>query len=119
MKKLVCIVCPKGCSLTVQRKESGQWEVTGNLCKRGETYAIQEASCPMRTLTTSVWVDQGDYKLVSVKTDRGIPKKMIDELLQKIETLRITAPISVGQILLKNVDGNGANLVATRKVQRR
>ena len=35
MKKLVCIVCPRGCRLTVEEGE--EIRVSGNACPRGET----------------------------------------------------------------------------------
>ena len=33
MKELICIVCPRGCRLTVD--ENNDYAVTGNSCKRG------------------------------------------------------------------------------------
>ena len=37
---LTCIVCPRGCALTVRLDESGKpLSVSGNACKRGEAYA--------------------------------------------------------------------------------
>ena len=36
MKELVCIVCPKGCRLSVD--EENGFAVTGNSCPRGEEY---------------------------------------------------------------------------------
>ena len=34
MKELICIMCPKGCHLTVD----DELNVTGNTCPRGVTY---------------------------------------------------------------------------------
>ena len=48
--ELTCIVCPMGCRITVENA-GGEYRVSGNTCKRGETYAIQAITCPMRTLT--------------------------------------------------------------------
>ena len=38
MKELICIVCPRGCRLTVD--ENNDYAVTGNSCKRGEVYGM-------------------------------------------------------------------------------
>ena len=40
MKELVCIVCPKGCRLSVD--EENGFAVTGNSCPRGEEYGKRE-----------------------------------------------------------------------------
>ena len=118
MKKhnLVCILCPKGCSLTAVY-EGGEWIVNGNSCKRGHEYAIQEMICPKRTVTSSVWVDKGDYKLLSVKTDRTIPREKIDQVLAQLAKVHVLAPIDAGDVIIENVAGTGANIVATRKIK--
>ena len=47
IKEMTCIRCPMGCRLTVT-KDGDQYTVTGNTCRRGEEYGIQDMSCPMR-----------------------------------------------------------------------
>jgi len=116
--ELICIICPRGCRLKVEQDQAGNWNVTGNNCKRGIDYGIQEATCPTRTLTTSIWVKDGDYKLVSVKTDRPIPRERIPEALEKLRGMVVNAPIAIGQVIIENIGETGANIVATRKVER-
>ena len=48
MRELVCIVCPKGCSMRIEEKD-GSYTVSGNTCKRGAEFAISEMTRPMRT----------------------------------------------------------------------
>ena len=38
MKELTCIVCPRGCRLSIDEKLN----VTGNFCPRGANYAKDE-----------------------------------------------------------------------------
>ena len=38
-RELVCIICPRGCRLTVEG-EVGNLTVTGNACPKGKQYAI-------------------------------------------------------------------------------
>ncbi|MBM7581792.1 CxxC motif-containing protein [Caldicoprobacter guelmensis] len=116
--ELICILCPRGCRMQVEPGADGQWVVKGNGCSRGKDYALQEMTCPMRTLTTSVWVEGGTYKLVSAKTDRSIPRDKIMEALKQTKRLKVKAPVNIGDVLIENIAGTGANLVATRKVER-
>ena len=41
MSKLVCIVCPRGCTMEVT-ESGGEYTVTGNFCKRGRDFAIAD-----------------------------------------------------------------------------
>lgn len=114
-----CIVCPRGCHLTAEKTvENGKEiiKVTGNFCPRGVKYATEEMTCPMRTVTSSCYVAGGDEKMVSVKTDDTVPKTKIEDVLAAISTLSLTAPVSVGDVLIKDVAGTGRNVVATRNV---
>lgn len=115
-----CIVCPRGCHLTADwaTDEEGKKyiKVSGNACPRGEKYAIEEMTMPMRTVTSSVYVRGGEEKMASVKTSDTVPKEQIGEVLRAISALEMEAPIRVGQVLIENVAGTGKNVVATRNV---
>ena len=117
-----CILCPRGCHLTAEWTVNEQNEktvaVTGNFCPRGIKYATEEMTQPMRTVTTSVYVEGGDEKMVSVKTSDTVPKAKIDEVLACARQIKATAPLFVGDVLIENVAGTGCDLVATRKVVR-
>lgn len=115
--KLTCISCPRGCRMNVEKK-GDEVVVTGNECKRGETYAVAELTCPMRTITSSIFIDGGDYPLVSVKTKDPVPKAKIKAVLDQIRTLRVTAPTNVGDVIVPDVAGTGVDVVATRKVRK-
>ena len=109
---MTCIVCPVGCRMTVEEKD-GKIVVTGNACKRGEKYALQESTCPMRTLTSLVKLAGGDEPLCPVKTDRAIPKALIGEALRAVKAARAKAPVGIGDIIIENIANTGANLVST------
>lgn len=113
---LTCIACPIGCQITVHMDGDKIASVTGNGCPRGEAYARQEVTAPMRTIATSVKVEGGELPLVSVKTDRPIPKSLIPQLMEVAKSLSVPAPVKIGQVLVPDVLGTGANLVATRAV---
>lgn len=114
---LTCISCPRGCQMQVELRD-GKVNVTGHGCKRGKTYAVAEMTCPMRTLTSSIFIDGGDCPLLSVKTKEPIPKSRIREALEAIRSLRASAPANVGDVVLSDIAGTGVDLVATRKVEK-
>lgn len=117
-RQMVCIVCPVGCRMTVTRDDSGAVIVTGNTCKRGEAYAIDEFTAPKRTVTASVAVEGAPVPLLSVKTNRPVPKEKIGEVLQAIRRARAYAPVEIGDIIIADAVGTGADVVATRRIAR-
>ncbi|MDZ7822044.1 MAG: DUF1667 domain-containing protein [Candidatus Marinimicrobia bacterium] len=52
-KSMVCVVCPLGCKLSIERT-SGGYRVEGSKCKRGKEYAVREFTNPTRMLTSTV-----------------------------------------------------------------
>ena len=115
-KEFVCISCPVGCRLTVWEDEDGAVQVQGNTCPRGKTYGVQEFTAPMRTVTSSVPVQHGEQLMCSVKTDAPVPKARIPEVLAAIRRAGVRAPVRVGDRIVENVAGTGANVVAKRRV---
>jgi len=111
-RNLTCIVCPMGCSLKVILDGDKVVSVSGNTCKRGEEYAVSECTNPVRTVTTTVKTLEGVY--VPVKTDKPIPKGEMINLVKMIANLKISLPIHIGDVIIKDVFG--ANVVATKTV---
>ncbi|MCR5733436.1 MAG: FAD-dependent oxidoreductase [Lachnospiraceae bacterium] len=114
--KLTCIKCPNGCELTVTKNADGSLNVTGNLCPKGLAYAIEEHTHPMRTLTSTVVVDGGEYDAVSVKTETEIPKEKIMDCVEALRDVTVSAPVKVGDVILENVADTGVSIVATGNV---
>ena len=108
-RKIICTCCPMGCHMEVTIVDGKVTEVTGNTCKRGEDYAKNECINPVRTVTSTVKCEDG--KLISVKTDRPIPKHRIPECMKIINTTVAANTISIGDIVVKDVFGS--NIVAT------
>lgn len=115
-KQLTCIVCPIGCGLEVTFHDEDIALVSGNKCKRGNVYAKEECTAPKRTLTTTMGVSGGALPLVSVKSEKSIPKYEIVACMKAIRTVQLNAPVTIGEILVKNVCGLGINIIATRNV---
>lgn len=112
-RQITCIACPMGCRMEVGRNDQGDIEVLHATCKRGIAYGVQEYTCPMRTVTTSVRILDGMRPVCAVKTADVVPKAKIPEILSLLRALRVPAPIAVGQVLVPDVAGTGVALVAT------
>ena len=109
---LTCIVCPRGCALTVKLGDDGSpLSVTGNACKRGITYAENECTHPVRTVTTTVRCEGGS--LVSVKTSAPVPKELMGEVMLQINSCLAPSGLRIGDIVIKNVAGTEADIIAT------
>ena len=111
-KQMTCICCPMGCILTVE-KNGDEYNVSGNTCLRGKNYGIQEMSCPMRTVTSSVKVEGGKRPVCSVKTQINVPKSSIPEVLGEIKNVCVKAPVHIGDVIIENIASTGVALVAT------
>ena len=105
-----CIMCPMGCPLTIE-ESGGEIVVKGNGCPRGEKYGRAEYSHPERVVTTLIKGEKGG--VVSVKTDRPIPKDKIEALLLWAAHFRLSHSVLTGEIIAENAADSGANIVAT------
>jgi len=115
MQRLTCIECPKGCALSVMIEAGKVVGVTGNLCPKGYTYAVAEIESPVRILTSTVATKGLSLKMIPVRTERPIPKGAIFLVMQEIKKIRIEKPVHLGDIIIENCLGLGANLIATRE----
>lgn len=115
MRELTCIGCPIGCALTVQIVGE-EICVCGNGCPRGERYAREEVTCPVRIVASTVELVNGTIARVSVKTERAVPKGKIMECMDEIRRARMLAPVRIGDVAIENCAGTGINVVVTKNV---
>ena len=66
----------------------------------------------VRILTSTVKVD-GEDRLVPVRSDRPIPKELLMDCMAVIRRTVVKAPVSTYDIIIPDVCGCGANIVAT------
>lgn len=109
--KLICINCPKGCELEVEKKGE-EIVVTGHTCPRGEQYGRSEMVNPTRMVTGLVRV-AGMRKPLPVKTKVAIPKAKIDDVLFALHQTTVQLPVSIGDVIISDVSGTGVDVVAT------
>jgi len=111
-RSLTCIVCPRGCQLEVTLNGAGGvLSVTGNACKRGVGYAEAECTRPMRTVTSTMRCEGG--KIIPVKTLPEVPKADIFKVMKEINTTLAPRGLKLGDVIIHNVAGTGADVVAT------
>ena len=107
---LTCILCPRGCTLSVTENLS----VTGNACPRGEKYAIEECTHPVRTVTATVRVANRPDTMLCVKTEAPVPKESMMEVMAHLRSMTVTAPIARGAVIVSDI--LGTKIIATGKV---
>lgn len=115
-KEMICIGCPMGCYLTVDYVGKATRGVSGNRCKVGLEYAEKEISNPERTLTTTVKVKNGHLPLVSVRTNKPIPKNRIFDTMDLLAKIEVEAPVKIGESIVQNIFDTGVNVVATKNI---
>lgn len=117
LKEMTCIMCPSGCELEVNTV-GGEVTVAGNRCPKGYDYAVQEITNPMRNIATSVLVKGGDLPLVSVRLNHVIEKGRIFDVMDEVKKAALTAPVHIGDIIIKNVADTGSDVIATRNIEK-
>jgi CxxC motif-containing protein len=110
--QVTCVCCPRGCTVTAD--PSGT--LSGNGCRKGAAYAQQQLQSPLRRVTGEVRVRGGCADRCSVKTDRPVPTELLDAIRGILSALEAEAPIFVSQVLVRDLCGTGANLVACGNV---
>lgn len=111
----LCIGCPLGCRLEVEQDASDAIvEVRGWSCKKGERYGRQEHTDPRRMVTTTVRIAGAGLARLPVKTSQAVPKAKVREVCRLLRSLTVNGPVSLGDVVMADVAGSGADVVATR-----
>lgn len=119
-----CTTCPSECLLTVEVERDADGavaevhSVTGNNCPRGDKFAHQELTCPMRVLTTTVAVSGGEETLLPIRTAEAIPLALHAHAMDLIRDLVVNAPIRMGDIVLEDLLGTNIDLIASMDIDR-
>lgn len=112
-RNMTCIICPRGCSLEVDIS-SNNVTVSGNACPKGEEYAINECTNPVRTVTATVRVSNRYNTMVSVKTVTPVAKDKMMDVMQALRDIQVEAPLHIGDVVLYNICGS--DIVVTKAV---
>lgn len=112
-RNLTCIICPRGCNLTAEICNDCV-KVSGHTCPKGEEYAINECTNPVRTVTATVRVANRENTMVSVKTAAPVPKSEMLNIMAVLRKTQVSAPVKIGDIVLSDIFGT--NIVITKDI---
>lgn len=115
MKKLVCIVCPNSCELSIEETADGI-NVSGNKCKRGIKFATDEMTAPKRTISSVVKTAFKEVPVLPVRVSDEIPKEKIFDVMNEINHVTVKKKLKRGDVIIKNVLSLGVDVIATSDV---
>ena len=116
---MICLSCPKGCSLSVDMEAGKVVAVHGNSCPRGEAFARQEAIEPVRVLNCLMRVE-GRERVFSVKSSKPLPKRMMEACAGYVYDNPLAAsslPLEVGAVVIENILNTGVDIISTMEVK--
>ncbi|MBW2622942.1 MAG: DUF1667 domain-containing protein [Deltaproteobacteria bacterium] len=117
-KRFTCVICPTGCQVDVEAENGTIVSMEGNQCPKAEEFIAQELIEPMRTLTSTVRISGAKWDMLPVRTDKPIPKRLFFEVMRELAAVELQGPVSVGDVIIENIQGTGANVIATRNMLR-
>lgn len=109
---IVCINCPRGCTMEVEQNGE-EIKVTGNFCKRGEQFAHNELTNPMRTICSTVRTTFAEAPVIPCRVSCDIPKNKIFDVMAEINKAVVDKPIHRGDVIIPHVLGLEADVIAT------
>lgn len=115
-KEMVCITCPVGCHLQIER-DGDDIKVTGNTCPRGKQYAISELVNPVRMITSTVVIHHALHHQLPVITSKPIEKKYIKAVMKELKKVEVTAPIQMNDVIVENILNTGVDIIASRSMK--
>lgn len=112
MSTLVCITCPRGCTIDVEQV-GDEWKVSGNSCKKGYEFAVNEMTAPQRTICSTVKTTFKDAPVLPCRVSADIPKNRIFDVMKEINKVVVSKPLDRGDVIIKDVLGLGVDVIAT------
>ncbi|MBE0430460.1 MAG: DUF1667 domain-containing protein [Dehalococcoidia bacterium] len=114
----VCVVCPIGCEIDVVHDGNRIISMEGSKCERSEEFVTQELVEPMRILTTTVRIEGARWAVVPVRTDKSVPRRLFPRIMRQLRGITLQAPINMLDVVVSDVLGTGADVIATRTMTR-
>jgi CxxC motif-containing protein len=117
-RHLVCVVCPIGCEIDVVHDGQKIISMEGNKCEKSEEFVRQELIEPMRILTTTVRIQGARWSVIPVRSDKAVPKRLFPRIMKQLRCIKLQAPVSMLDVVVKDVLDTGTNIIATRTMTR-
>ncbi|HOK62382.1 MAG TPA: DUF1667 domain-containing protein [Soehngenia sp.] len=110
-----CNGCKNNCSIEII-KDGNRITYNGYKCSKGLSYAKLNSSEESKIVTARAILTNGKMSKIPVRTTTEIPCDLIADVIQTIENTKVQAPIEKGTVIIKNILGTGADVVAQRRV---
>lgn len=117
-KHFTCVICPIGCEIDVELRDSDVVSMMGNKCKKGKEFVLEELEEPVRILTTTIRINGAKWAMLPVRTDKPIPKRLLFGVMKELANIELQAPVKMSDTIVGDIAGTGANIVATRNMKR-
>lgn len=114
-KTIKCQVCPVGCTLQTSNIDN-KLIIEGNKCSRGVEYAKSVYEDSPQVLFGRCLLSNASMGRLPVKTTEAVPANLKNQVMEKIRNTSVNAPISKGQIIIKNILDLNIDVVSMRKV---
>lgn len=116
---IICVLCPLACEIKIIIDDWGNVQkMVGAKCDKGKEYALKEHTRPERVLTTTVRTSKVSHPLLSVRTDRPVPKNLLEQCMGLLAKVKINSSVKKGGIILHNILKTGANVIATQELSK-
>lgn len=115
MREMICTDCPNSCQMIIE-EDGSEIIVSGNLCKRGEKFALNELRNPTRTISSTVKTIFPGIPVTPVRVSSEIPKDKIFDVMKEINKVVIREPVSIGDVIIENVLGLNADIIAISNI---
>ncbi len=113
-RHFVCVICPIGCEIDVVHDGGKIISMEGNKCKKSEEFVQQELIEPMRILTTTVRIQGARWPVIPVRTDKSVPKRLFPRIMRQLRCIELQAPVNMLDVVVRDIAGTGASIIATR-----
>ena len=104
--------------MDVETEDGKLISAKGHICPRGEEFVLQEITKPVRLLTTTVRIKDAEFSMLPVRTDKPIEKGLLFQAMEELAGIEIQAPAEMYDIVIRNVAGTEANVIATRNMKK-
>ncbi|MGE5329795.1 MAG: DUF1667 domain-containing protein [Deltaproteobacteria bacterium] len=115
--QLTCIGCPNSCNMDIEHSQEKIESIENALCSRGKAYAEKEITKPERVVTTTIKVLNSKMPLVSVKSNKPIPKELAKDVVDELKNIVLKPPLCIGQIVVKNILDTQADIIITQDIK--
>jgi CxxC motif-containing protein len=115
---IICTLCPNGCRIEIAAGGGQDVELAGYGCQRGRSFAEEECLAPKRILTASVQVSGAGRKMLPVRTTMPVPKDQLLACMEELGKISLDSPVAFHQVILHDILGTGADVVASMRLER-